>query len=269
MKKWLHIPTSDITDERIFRSRRRFLRAMGTTGAGVLGGALLTACEPMVEEVAAKSEASASDPTTPLASTPVDTYHFNDAVTPEAMAKKYNNFYELGLGKEDPAKFAHLLQPRPWQVKVSGECDAPGVYDIDDLLRGVEIEQRVYRLRCVEAWSMVIPWDGFALSPWLQRFRPNSRAKYIGFETLYDPKQLPGQNSAVLQWPYRRTRIRGVDFNAAEVTFRSKVGMPRRRRPTSNRCASDQPQCAVGSEWCRSIHDHQHAIPSQIQRQTY
>ena len=200
-RPWLRIPSSSITDERIFRSRRQFLR---TLGGGAAAGSLLllNACgessaEPTTPVVSTKAPAKALD------STPVDTYAFGDTITPEEMAKRYNNFYELGLGKEDPAKNGHFLQSHPWQVEVSGECDSQGVYDIEDVLKGLAIEQRVYRLRCVEAWSMVIPWDGIALGDILQRFKPNSRAKFVSFKTLYDPEQLPGQRSAVLDWPYR------------------------------------------------------------------
>ena len=114
----------------------------------------------------------------------------------------YNNFYEFGTGKEDPAANAHTLRPRPWSVVVDGECEKPGRFDVDDLVRPYPLEERVYRLRCVEAWSMVVPWIGFPLGNLVQRFRPTSKAKFVEFTTLLDPKQMPGQRYPVLDWPY-------------------------------------------------------------------
>ena len=114
----------------------------------------------------------------------------------------YNNYYEFGTGKEDPAENAGGLRTRPWKVDVTGEIAKPGSYDLDDLLRGQTIEERVYRHRCVEAWSMVIPWNGFPLKNLIDRFRPTSRAKFVEFTSLYDPAQMPGQRGAVLPWPY-------------------------------------------------------------------
>ena len=114
----------------------------------------------------------------------------------------YNNYYEFGTGKEDPAQYAGSLRTAPWKVEVAGEVAKPGHYDLDDLLHGQTIEERVYRHRCVEAWSMVIPWNGFPLRNLIERFRPTSRAKFVEFTTLYDPSQMPGQRSDVLPWPY-------------------------------------------------------------------
>jgi sulfoxide reductase catalytic subunit YedY len=114
----------------------------------------------------------------------------------------YNNFYEFGTGKGDPAEHAHRLRPRPWSVVVDGECEKPGRLALEDLLRPHPLEERIYRLRCVEAWSMVIPWIGFPLRDVVKRFLPTSRAKYVEFTTLHDPKQMPGQRFPVLDWPY-------------------------------------------------------------------
>ncbi len=114
----------------------------------------------------------------------------------------YNNFYEFGLDKSDPARNAHTLRPRPWTVAVEGECAKPGTIDIERILRLFTLEERIYRMRCVEAWSMVIPWMGFPLGEFLQRFEPTSAARYVAFETLHDPEQMPGQRSGTLPWPY-------------------------------------------------------------------
>lgn len=115
---------------------------------------------------------------------------------------QYNNFYEFGTGKADPARNAGEFRPRPWTVEVVGECEKPGEFDIDDLMGRFPSEERIYRLRCVEAWSMVIPWMGFPLKDLLAWVQPTSKAKYVEFTTLYDPDQMPGQRRAVLDWPY-------------------------------------------------------------------
>jgi sulfoxide reductase catalytic subunit YedY len=126
----------------------------------------------------------------------------DDELTSYEHVTTYNNFYEFGTGKDDPAKNAHTLRPRPWAVAVDGEINKPGNYDLDDLLRGITIEDRIYRLRCVEAWSMVIPWRGFPLKTLIDRFEPTSKAKFIEFHTLHDVEQMPGQRRGVLPWPY-------------------------------------------------------------------
>jgi sulfoxide reductase catalytic subunit YedY len=114
----------------------------------------------------------------------------------------YNNFYEFGTDKEDPWRNAQDFVTEPWTVAVSGECERPGRYAYEDIVRPHPLEERVYRHRCVEAWSMVVPWVGFPLGDLLQRFEPNGQAKFVRFKTLYDPQQMPGQRRAVLDWPY-------------------------------------------------------------------
>ena len=115
----------------------------------------------------------------------------------------YNNYYEFGTGKTDPAKNAHLLRPHPWTVTVEGEAENTGTFALEDLMKGHTLEDRLYRFRCVEAWSMVVPWVGFPLGDLLKRFEPNSRANYVQFFTLNDPDQMPGVRYPVLRWPYR------------------------------------------------------------------
>jgi len=114
----------------------------------------------------------------------------------------YNNFYEFGVDKSDPAKLARHFKTAPWSIKVSGECDQLGTYDIDRLLPKSKLEERLYRFRCVEAWSMVVPWIGIPLSTILKRVAPTSKAKFVEFRTLFDPTQMPGQKRQILQWPY-------------------------------------------------------------------
>jgi sulfoxide reductase catalytic subunit YedY len=114
----------------------------------------------------------------------------------------YNNFYEFGTDKPDPAERSSKFRPRPWTVKVSGEAARTGTYALDDLLRPHALEERIYRLRCVEAWSMVIPWVGFPLGNLIKRFEPTSRAKYVAFKTVLRPSEMPGQRFPILEWPY-------------------------------------------------------------------
>jgi methionine sulfoxide reductase catalytic subunit len=129
-------------------------------------------------------------------------YDVKEAPTPYEDVTTYNNYYELGVSKSDPAEQAFHLKPRPWTVRVTGHVAKPQTLDIDTLQRWFPLEERVYRMRCVEAWSMVIPWVGFALAELIKRLEPTSRAKYVSFTTLLDPQQLPGQASRVLPWPY-------------------------------------------------------------------
>jgi sulfoxide reductase catalytic subunit YedY len=125
-----------------------------------------------------------------------------DKLTPYEDVTTYNNFYEFGTDKEDPAQNAHTLRPKPWSVLVDGEVARPATYQLEDFIKPSTIEERVYRLRCVEAWSMVIPWNGFPLANVIRRAQPTSKAKFVELTTLFDPKQMPGQRSGVLAWPY-------------------------------------------------------------------
>jgi sulfoxide reductase catalytic subunit YedY len=179
------IRASEITDERLYRTRREFIRTTsGAIAAGVLSPALLAACGAGKDAHAA--EASAAD----------------DKLTPFKDVTTYNNFYEFGTDKSDPAKNAGSLRLKPWTVTVEGEVAKPKTFDVDELIRLFPPQERVYRLRCVEAWSMVIPWLGFPLKDLIDRVEPTAQAKYVEFTTLYDPEQMPGQKRNVLDWPY-------------------------------------------------------------------
>ena len=175
---------AEITD-RALLLRRRELLAGGAAAAGAL---LLGACRRESSGESADVDAESPAP---------------DAITSKEDATSYNNFYEFGADKEDPKEHAGSLRTRPWSVQVEGEVARPGPIDIEEILRAFPREERVYRLRCVEAWSMVIPWLGFPLGALLDRFAPTSRAKYVQFETLLDPEQMPGQRRPILEWPYR------------------------------------------------------------------
>jgi len=187
------IPSSEITPESVYLKRRDFMK----------GAALATAAAAGVPLHAAAMDLKPLDYRKASTGSPAG-YFTDESQTPFDDVARYNNFYEFGLDKRDPAKYADRLQTRPWAVTIEGEVDRPGTYDLDELLKGVTLEERVYRLRCVEAWSMVIPWIGFPLSSLLSRFGPTSRAKYVAFETLYAPEQMPGQKSlfSTIDWPY-------------------------------------------------------------------
>jgi len=128
----------------------------------------------------------------------------DEALTPLKDITHYNNFFEFGPSKGDPAEYAGAMKTEPWSVAIEGEVERPGTYTLEDVLKGKSLEERIYRLRCVEAWSMVIPWIGFPLSRLLEQVRPTSRGKYVAFTTLYAPEQMPGQRSStgVIDWPY-------------------------------------------------------------------
>lgn len=125
-------------------------------------------------------------------------------LTPHSFKQisSYNNFYEFGTGKRDPQRNAHTLKTKPWHIKVSGECEKQGDFDLEDFIKPYQLEERIYRFRCVEAWSMVIPWLGISLADVLKTFKPTSKAKFVKFTTLLDPKQMPGQLRQTIAWPY-------------------------------------------------------------------
>ena len=187
------IPSSEITDKKIYLARREFMgsatRSIAAVSAAVTAPGLFASSQ---EAYAAtklsgirKSALSTSDPLTP----------YKDVTT-------YNNFYEFGTDKSSPALQAGSLITQPWTIAIEGEIKRPKVYDIDELLKLAPLEERIYRMRCVEGWSMVIPWVGISLNEIIKRAEPNSNAKFVEFITLNDPKQMPGQRSGVLDWPY-------------------------------------------------------------------
>ncbi len=189
IRKPLDYRPSEITDQHLFEHRRRILRAAAVGG---LGTALTLALSPR----AARAALELGDVVPGPFGTDEERNSLDDITS-------YNNFYELGTGKEDPKRNADALQTDPWSITIDGEVAKPGTYALEDLVRPHAIEERVYRLRCVEAWSMVIPWNGFPLSELLERFEPTSRAKYVAFQTLMDPENLPGQRRPILDWPYK------------------------------------------------------------------
>ena len=177
IKKPDDIKSSEITPENLYVNRRKFLAAAGVAAIGVVGsGRLVSALAPL--------QAQSDKPNS-----------WDEITT-------YNNYYEFGTGKEDPAENAKNFRTKPWTVKVDGLVKKPADYHFEDLIKPHKLEDRVYRLRCVEAWSMVIPWQGIPLAEMIKRFEPLPSAKFVQFTTILAPDQMPGQRSPILPWPY-------------------------------------------------------------------
>lgn len=189
IKTQSEIPYSEITKKRDYLDRRDFLKAAGMTAVALTAGAELIS--PTRASAATKLQFKKSDLST-----------HGEKLTPYKDITTYNNFYEFGTDKGDPARNAGSLKTSPWTVKVEGLVEKPLHLDLESLKKLAPLEERVYRMRCVEGWSMVIPWIGIPLSAVLNATKPTSKAKYVAFETLYDPSQMPGQRSGLLNWPY-------------------------------------------------------------------
>ncbi len=194
-RPWDTIPSSEITPEGIYLNRRKFLGAAagaaamaalspGQVEASVRHGILRSQEPPQLPRQVSMGEALRGD---------VNSY---EEIT------TYNNFYEFGLDKRDPSRNSEQFNPQPWTVEVGGHCENPGTYGVEDIVRPNETEDRIYRMRCVEAWSMVIPWRGAMLRNFISRVQPTSQAKYVRFETIVRPSQMPGQRQPLLDWPY-------------------------------------------------------------------
>ncbi|MBK8648318.1 MAG: protein-methionine-sulfoxide reductase catalytic subunit MsrP [Gemmatimonadetes bacterium] len=181
------IRSSEITSEAQYENRRQFLKEAGLIGLGVAGmalGATRAGAQPAQQ------------------GTTIGGAELKPELTPWEDVTTYNNFYEFGTDKADPAENAKKFKAKPWTVKVEGMVAKPGSYNLDDFLKPHKLEERIYRHRCVEAWSMVIPWLGFPMADFVKRMQPLGSAKYVEFTTLLDPQQMPGQRSPVLEWPY-------------------------------------------------------------------
>lgn len=188
IKRGGEIPSSEITPEPVYRNRRQFLKTATLAAVGATAG--LT---PRAE----------SAPQNPLwKRPPAGPFATDESLTPFKDITTYNNFYEFGTDKEDPAENAGNFRIAPWKIVVEGEVRKPANYHLEDFLKPHKLEDRVYRLRCVEGWSMVIPWLGFPIGDVIKKVQPTSKAKYVEFTTLFDPQQMPGQKRPVLNWPY-------------------------------------------------------------------
>jgi methionine sulfoxide reductase catalytic subunit len=192
--KSIPVLSSEITSKSLYLSRRDFLKAAGI----VTGGALLAACAPKASEQAAGPSAVA-----PAPSSDGKTDELGNPLNSFEEITNYNNFYEFSTDKQAVARLAEDFQTEPWTVEVGGLVNNPKTYGVEDLLNLFPQEERIYRLRCVEAWSMVIPWNGFPLASLLKEVEPTSDAKYVRFESIYAPDQMPGQKSPFYSWPYQ------------------------------------------------------------------
>ena len=192
--KYPTIPASEITPRTVYRERRKFIKQTAALG--------LAANYPL-----SSSTAISEQPARIFSQLPKSEFSTDEELTEYKKVTSYNNFYEFGLGKTTIAELAENFEPRPWTLAVEGECDNPKVWDVDELIKRFPPEERIYRLRCVEAWSMVIPWAGFELNKLINASEPTADAKYVAFETLHDTEQMPGQRlkllGYVLPWPYR------------------------------------------------------------------
>ena len=187
-KNKINIPSSEITSESAYINRRKLIQSVGlfSLGLGLTESTLgqsqeIQLLKAMRNEKFSTTEAPNS---------------YSDITT-------YNNFYEFGMQKSDPYMNSGMFEPKPWSVEISGQANLTGTFDLEDLIDFNKLEERIYRLRCVEAWSMVVPWVGIPLSSIIKRFEPLSSAKYVSFETVYRPEEMPGQKRRILRWPYK------------------------------------------------------------------
>ncbi|BBG71371.1 protein-methionine-sulfoxide reductase catalytic subunit MsrP [Serratia marcescens] len=203
MNKHPKLTEADVTPESVFHQRRKVLQALGITAATL---ALPTGAQADLLSWFKGNDRPKAPPGKALAFSKPAAWQAQLAMTPEDKVTGYNNFYEFGLDKADPAANAGGLKTEGWKVRIDGEVAKPITLDIDDLMKRFPLEQRIYRMRCVEAWSMVVPWIGFELGKLIKLAEPNSNARYVAFQTLYDPEQMPGQKDRFigggLKYPY-------------------------------------------------------------------
>ena len=192
IKKSPDIKSSEITDEKLYHNRRQFMK---TAAAGAIG---IAAGSGILSSLASAAPLP-GDVWHPRNKSP---YNTDEALNSYQDITTYNNYYEFGTDKDDPAANSGKFKPFPWKVSVEGEVKKPALYNLEDLIKGFTIEDRIYRHRCVEAWSMVIPWAGFPLKDFINRLAPTSKAKFVEFTTVLRPEEMSGQQRNVLQWPY-------------------------------------------------------------------
>ncbi|MCZ2721244.1 protein-methionine-sulfoxide reductase catalytic subunit MsrP [Marinomonas sp. 15G1-11] len=224
MKKASDCLDNEVTDQSIYLNRRQFIQASSVAALG-LGSSSLWSKE-------SGNNLAVPESLQPAFKKIIETpYGVGEKAAPFDVASTYNNFYEFGYGKGDPASNAAALKTDPWNIVVEGEADITGTFALEDIINENQLEERIYRLRCVEAWSMVVPWVGISLATVLKKFKPNSKAKYVYFETLHDPEQMPGQRGGNIKWPYREG-LR-IDEAMNELAFLA-VGMYGRVLPNQN-----------------------------------
>jgi sulfoxide reductase catalytic subunit YedY len=192
IKKADDIRSSEITPKSLYLNRRKFLVAAGLAGAAAAGA-------KGILDIANPERAYAEEKIPNLQKSPFST---TEKITPEQTVANYNNYYEFSTEKDEPAKLATKFRTRPWKVKIEGDVSKKQEWDIDSILKFAPAEERIYRHRCVEGWSIVVPWIGFSLSELIKRADPLGKAKFVEFTTILDPSQMPGQTRNVLDWPY-------------------------------------------------------------------
>ena len=193
------IPSSEITDERVYLRRREFMKLAGGVAVSAVMSPLAAACDASEGAVAGLA---AADGQTSLEGIKPKVVATDEKLNTVEQITSYNNFYEFGTGKNDPQRYAGTLKTSPWKVKVDGLCAKPADYALEDLIKPHQLEERIYRLRCVEAWSMVIPWVGIPLAEVIKRAEPQGKAAFVEFTTVLRPTEMPGQREPVLEWPY-------------------------------------------------------------------
>jgi sulfoxide reductase catalytic subunit YedY len=186
------IPESEVTDEQVYLRRRDFIKVAGGGAVAAASGALLSAWGAGTAEAGQMA----------LANYKPKVVSTDEKLNAFEEITGYNNFYEFGTGKNDPQRYAGRLTTSPWTVKIDGLCNKPADYQLEDLIRPHQLEERIYRLRCVEAWSMVVPWIGIPLAEILKRAEPQSKATFVAFTTLLRPNEMIGQREPALEWPY-------------------------------------------------------------------
>ena len=191
------IKSFEITPEKTYLNRRNLIKSIG----------ILSACTPVSSVLAENDEINQASLTFEKNSK----FSTTETVNSFEEITTYNNFYEFGLGKSDPYRYSNNFQPKPWTVLVTGEAEKTGTFAYEDIVASHQLEERIYRLRCVEAWSMVIPWVGISLMDFIKKFQPNSRAKYVAFKSVFRPNEMPGQKRRILDWPY----VEGLTINEA------------------------------------------------------
>jgi len=191
------IKSFEVTPEKTYLNRRNLIKSMG----------ILSASTPLSSVLADNHEANRAN----LKFIKNSEFSTKEQVNSFEEITTYNNFYEFGLGKSDPYRYSGNFKPKPWTVSVTGEADKTGVFSYEDIVASHQLEERIYRLRCVEAWSMVIPWVGISLRDFIKKFKPNSKAKYVSFESIFRPSEMPGQKRRILDWPY----IEGLTIDEA------------------------------------------------------
>ncbi|MEO8078085.1 MAG: protein-methionine-sulfoxide reductase catalytic subunit MsrP [Acidobacteriota bacterium] len=198
------IPSSEITDEQSYLRRREFIRLAGAGALAAAAGPWIGACSkgPVVEAARVAGEGLFGASQAPLSNYTPRAVATDETQNTFEEITGYNNFYEFGTGKGDPQRYAGSLRTSPWTVKIDGFCDKPADYRLEDLIKPIALEERIYRLRCVEQWSMVIPWIGVPLAEVIKRAGPTSKASFVEFTTVLRPKEMPGQQTPTLDWPY-------------------------------------------------------------------